>query len=1726
MSTNHRDTIAAQDAGSDLTKQAFARVHQLHVVDLISEGPIVGLVEGAKSVYLNDDPIDDTGSNYTDTIIPGDDVDNTPIPTVTFDGDLTVTTSIVDDRIQPAPTGVILGTNTITIVKNNNFGGTITGIQKVPTGTNVITGATIYKLRLTKTGADFPADVTNMFPFTVPNTETPSYMGQLHGDKSGAFLGFITFDNINGTSIDASGFGLTESAVDAFISLAGSVQNETFTISAFQWVSIASGFGTNTLTLSSDYANVTPGTYEYGTLGNSNSQPSDIVENGGLGKLPGVAVEFRTGELDQLPLTSYGGAASGAPISIGNGSGFQAKPLEFKDDDSDTTTAPADPAEFLGTASAGFNLTPAQASAVDEIDLTFSYNSLYVIDETNGDKFDAVAQYAVTLQLIRNNVRTNVEIYSADDPMSHSHKTQTPVTRLLTINLTPFKPFDDFNVKVERLTRFDGLGLHPIEDVTINPDGETITVVTGTEDAGEDGKMHATSSITRLVSRIYTPLSYPLTALAQVAFTSKNFPNTPTRTYECFGRKVKIPSNYTPRGLYGGAAASYTGLWDGTFRAFPAYTDNPAWIFYDILTNNRYGLGDWVTEEDVDIFSLYRVAKYCDELVPDGKGGQEPRYRANIYLTKATDAYKVLKDMATTFLGLIYWMNGKVTTIADQSKDPIYVFNKTNVINGEFVYEGTGSKTRANQIVVSWNNPRSNYRIEPLIVEDSENIANTGKIISEEAMAFGCTSEGQATRYGRWKLWTSVNQTELVKFSTSIDAAFLVPGDVITLQDNDRHGTTLGGRIARFQPETGLTLDSTHNLHPSLINTSTGFTTTNVAQNVVMSGDAVLPRTFSQDECLFEFSTSNEGMWLGVQLINGVYNLVYRAGGQSAFSNADTIVLSKPIAEIPEFDSQSHTIVWEAKISGELKLWIDGMLYLQGKTTGGAALSNSRWAPIALTSGSWGKGLLGAVGGASINAWSGTIGASNSLKIYNNETTATNKLYLDRNVKISSGKSYDVTALLPQAQDASQEGVERPMKTETKALSSSFLSGLTYVAGVAQVSNLVIDGSWTEVPKSSSVFVLTEKLANDDIIEGSGKEYKIMTIAEQEQGQFTIIASEYYDKKYTDVESEEGFTVVRDNTLYPAVGDYDLVPPVSDVQAIATPNVQNAGFSADVSWVKPLNADGSAYNLTAAFEIYHSIRNMVNPIVVGPDESTFKIENIPYGSYQIRVQTLNNVQNRSMPRVCALDVRPQEAAGNIIRDLNGVGVGGRITKPLSLDDNNLVSEAGTVIFSAANPQTPVFGPFTGFDTENVNVPIGESSILLDADTKTFKCVKPFVDDGLSYFVDQLTGTSITNRFTQVVPGTVSQNTTGTIITGSSNTVFKSFLKVGDMVRMGVDGTTLAQNASGLMRVTEVIDDTHIRVDRFPTGLSSYSGRTLFKQALSIDNSKDTIVGRLIKHPTGAGSSVLTGNGLQVSVGHPFTVSLNQPVDLRIVLDFNVNGISITNFTGTDAELLSAMPHTLTLGLEYAAADSNEFVTIPTYNKFETYTAVDHPATPSSSQFQRTSTLQSDGKRDAAITTNLGAVSSTHPHIGGQSAEEGKSIFLIRDVSLQPGEYKFRYTTTLTRTNTADTVPGNSSGAHNDFIATQHEIQAHRFSFTTFGTTNTAPLSKATTADGSRLTHVSTTAPNSFTTEMTVDRTEVDILQATDELAYHWQFNDIAGQYITESIEGQDGEAES
>lgn len=278
-------------------------------------------------------------------------------------------------------------------------------------------------------------------------------------------------------------------------------------------------------------------------------------------------------------------------------------------------------------------------------------------------------------------------------------------------------------------------------------------------------------------------LTYPDSALIGLEVDARQFgSDIPSRSYDVKGRILRLPTNYNP------ATRAYTGLWDGTFKL--AWADNPAWIYLDLATHPRYGAG----LENVDKWSLYQIAQYCDELVPNGYGNMEPRFTVNTVLAEQVDAIKALNQLASAFRGMTYWGSNTAMAVADMPSDPVKLVSPANVIDGEFEYSGTGLRERHSVALVTWNDPEDGYKKQVEIVEDADAIRLFGWR-QLDVTAFGCTSRGQAHRLGRWLLYSERSETETITYTAGVDHADLRPGDIIAVSDPSTAGARLSGRV-------------------------------------------------------------------------------------------------------------------------------------------------------------------------------------------------------------------------------------------------------------------------------------------------------------------------------------------------------------------------------------------------------------------------------------------------------------------------------------------------------------------------------------------------------------------------------------------------------------------------------------------------------------------------------------------------------------------------------------------------------------------------------------------------------------------------------------------------------------------------------------------------------------------------------------------------------------------
>ncbi|MBD8258248.1 DUF1983 domain-containing protein [Pseudomonas fluorescens] len=303
-----------------------------------------------------------------------------------------------------------------------------------------------------------------------------------------------------------------------------------------------------------------------------------------------------------------------------------------------------------------------------------------------------------------------------------------------------------------------------------------------------NNKISDTMQIAGFTEVIDAKIRYPNTALLYIEFSAEQFRNIPAVTVECDGRKWQVPSNYDPR------SRSYAGIWDGTFKE--AWTDNPVWHTYGITTNDRFGLGRRIKPWMVDIWELYRVSQYCDQLVPDGKGGQEPRFICNLNLQSKADAWSLLQDISTIYRGMTYWAQGQVFTLADMPRatDFDFAYTRANVIDGKFTYSSASERTRYTRALISYDNPLNNYDTDVTAVTDQKLQRRYGDN-PLEISAIGCTRESEAQRRGKWALLTN-SKDRAVTFKVGLDGRIPLPGYVIPIADELLAGRAVGGRIS------------------------------------------------------------------------------------------------------------------------------------------------------------------------------------------------------------------------------------------------------------------------------------------------------------------------------------------------------------------------------------------------------------------------------------------------------------------------------------------------------------------------------------------------------------------------------------------------------------------------------------------------------------------------------------------------------------------------------------------------------------------------------------------------------------------------------------------------------------------------------------------------------------------------------------------------------------------
>lgn len=298
-----------------------------------------------------------------------------------------------------------------------------------------------------------------------------------------------------------------------------------------------------------------------------------------------------------------------------------------------------------------------------------------------------------------------------------------------------------------------------------------------------------TMMIDAVAEVIDVKLRYPNTALLGLQYNAETFSGIAKMEARIRGMIIRVPANYDP------VARTYTGIWDGTFK--DAYSNNPAWIYFDLCTQWRYGLGDRLDITMIDKWSLYALGQYCDQMVSDGQGGLEPRFTCNVYLQKQVDAYQVLQNIGGIFRAMSHWNGERIVLDADVPQDPVYTFSAANIVGGELGIEFSGSRYRDRHTLakVAWDNPLNRFETEYEYIRDEKAMAKLGNRVLDLS-AFGCTSQAQAQRAGIWALKTELLETRQVSFAVGLDGFIPQVGNIINLSSAAFAGRANGGRVS------------------------------------------------------------------------------------------------------------------------------------------------------------------------------------------------------------------------------------------------------------------------------------------------------------------------------------------------------------------------------------------------------------------------------------------------------------------------------------------------------------------------------------------------------------------------------------------------------------------------------------------------------------------------------------------------------------------------------------------------------------------------------------------------------------------------------------------------------------------------------------------------------------------------------------------------------------------
>lgn len=661
--------------------------------------------------------------------------------------------------------------------------------------------------------------------------------------------------------------------------------------------------------------------------------------------------------------------------------------------------------------------------------------------------------------------------------------------------------------------------------------------------------------------------------------------------------KGKTPTQYLPNTTASRITGTsseryYDGTWDGTFKT--EWTNNPAWILYMLLTHTRIGLGQWVTESLVDKWTLYSLAKYCDEMVPDGFGNYEPRFTYNGVIRNREEAYNVIQNIATVFRGIVYWGAGSTLVSWDAPKDASILVTPANVLDGMFDYKGVGWKARHSAVLVKWNDPNNLYKDAVEVVEDQDLILKYGwKPL--ETTAVGCTSRGQAYRWGKWILYTEKYETETVVYKASFDhmiknGTAVMPGDIIKIMDPSYAGIRNGGRVK--------SVISNYLLNSNLFNNWTKFNTT-VSANTLTRQNIV----FDQ---VFETATSNEHFIYqtinhpAAGLIAGeVYN--YSAYFTSPATNNVTKA-QLTITSVPDY-TKACQVLFDL-VTGTATILTDnglGVANIVVTLVGGADLE-SVWRvsfnltlAVDATTTSF-QIRIGCASDAGALSYAGSTAkslyvaqaqltpGSGALDYINTAATIRKALILDTDISILSNFTYTLSVVLPSGQ------------VEDRTVVSP--------AGTRNLMQLATD--FSEVPLTGAMWIVSSPELNP-------RTFRVLSIREQEKNVVEVTALYHNPNKFAMVEQDLKF----ETPSFSVISLAPLDPPYNfNYDEYLYRSVANTIHSAvALSWTPPKNE-----GRVTLYDIQIKSPNEDWRYLGSTSDSNYTIENAKPGVHSFRVR--------------------------------------------------------------------------------------------------------------------------------------------------------------------------------------------------------------------------------------------------------------------------------------------------------------------------------------------------------------------------------------------------------------------------------------------------------------------------------------------------------------------------